>query len=349
MRAASVTESAVPDVLAPGLRSSSAGSTRAASRRRRTRTSRIRATTSGGCCTPRGFTPRLLEPAGAVRAARRTGSGSRTRRRGRRPGSGDLRRADFAGARERLERIARELRPRVDRLRRQGGLPRRLRRAAGARRAGADARRRRSSSSFRRPRRRTPPCRGTSGCAGSRSSPAARAACRCVTPCARVLVVDEDDRVLLVRFVFPDGRCGRRPAAASRPASPTSRRSAASSPRSAASTTSSSARVSGPRRTGSSAMRLGRPDRALLLVRAPAFEPPPSWTAEQLAAEGVDGMRWWTPGELAASDASGSPRAACRSSSPAASGRRAAPRRLSTSASRRQIPRKGEARLDRFR
>lgn len=59
-----------------------------------------------------GFTPRLLEPSaqhellslgiGLTNAARRT-----TR------GSGDLRAADFAGARERLEQIATELRPGV--------------------------------------------------------------------------------------------------------------------------------------------------------------------------------------------------------------------------------------------
>jgi TDG/mug DNA glycosylase family protein len=59
-----------------------------------------------------GFTPRLFEPReqrellalgiGLTNAARRT-----TR------GSGDLRAADFTGARERLERLAVELRPRV--------------------------------------------------------------------------------------------------------------------------------------------------------------------------------------------------------------------------------------------
>jgi TDG/mug DNA glycosylase family protein len=57
-----------------------------------------------------GFTPRLLEPneqhelltygVGATNAAARTT-----------PGSGDLRKGDFAGAADRLERIARDLRP----------------------------------------------------------------------------------------------------------------------------------------------------------------------------------------------------------------------------------------------
>lgn len=59
-----------------------------------------------------GFTPRLLDPTeqfellalriGVTNAAYRTTKGS-----------GDLRRADFAGSRERLERVARELRPRA--------------------------------------------------------------------------------------------------------------------------------------------------------------------------------------------------------------------------------------------
>jgi TDG/mug DNA glycosylase family protein len=59
-----------------------------------------------------GFTPRLLAPQeqhelpalgiGVTNAAYRTT-----------PGSGDLRRADFAGSADRLQRVARDLRPRV--------------------------------------------------------------------------------------------------------------------------------------------------------------------------------------------------------------------------------------------
>src|SRR5918998_2782280 len=58
-----------------------------------------------------GFTPRRLEPGEQFDLPRYglgvTNAAARTTR-----GSGDLRRADFAGAAERLERIARELRPR---------------------------------------------------------------------------------------------------------------------------------------------------------------------------------------------------------------------------------------------
>lgn len=38
-----------------------------------------------------------------------------------------------------------------------------------------------------------------------------------------------------------------------------------------------------------------------VLVRTEAFEPVPRFTPEQLAAEHVAGMRWWTPEELAGS------------------------------------------------
>jgi 8-oxo-dGTP pyrophosphatase MutT (NUDIX family) len=45
-----------------------------------------------------------------------------------------------------------------------------------------------------------------------------------------------------------------------------------------------------------------------VLVRTPAFEPNPRWTPEQLAAEGVAEVRWWTQAELAATDAVFAPR-----------------------------------------
>jgi len=57
-----------------------------------------------------GFTPRVLEPHEQSELLRYrigvTNAASRTT-----PGSGDLRKADFAGAAERLEQIAHELRP----------------------------------------------------------------------------------------------------------------------------------------------------------------------------------------------------------------------------------------------
>jgi len=102
----------VPDVLAPGLTAIFCG----------INPGRVSAAAAAHFANPRndfwrllhaaGFTPRQLEPQeqfellrfgiGATNAAARTT-----------PGSGDLRRADFAGAAERLERIAVELRPRA--------------------------------------------------------------------------------------------------------------------------------------------------------------------------------------------------------------------------------------------
>jgi len=106
------TASAVPDVLAPGLAAIFCG----------INPGRVSAAAQAHFANPRndfwrllhaaGFTPRLLDPAeqfellaygyGATNAASRTTAGS-----------GDLRKADFAGSAERLERIALDLRPRA--------------------------------------------------------------------------------------------------------------------------------------------------------------------------------------------------------------------------------------------
>ena len=103
-------ESPIPDVLAPGLRVLFCG----------INPGRISAAAHAHFANPRndfwrllhaaGFTPRLFEPAeqfellnygiGVTNAAARTT-----------PGSGDLRKADFVGAAERLERIAGQLKP----------------------------------------------------------------------------------------------------------------------------------------------------------------------------------------------------------------------------------------------
>src|SRR3954463_12906950 len=106
------TSSAVPDVLAPRLDVVFCG----------INPGRVSAAAGAHFANPRndfwrllhdaGFTPRLIAPHeqdellqlgyGVTNAALRTT-----------PGSGDLRRADFVGSAERLERIATELRPRL--------------------------------------------------------------------------------------------------------------------------------------------------------------------------------------------------------------------------------------------
>ena len=45
-----------------------------------------------------------------------------------------------------------------------------------------------------------------------------------------------------------------------------------------------------------------------MLVRTHAFEPVPRFTPQELGAEYVTGLRWWTPVELAASDEVFAPR-----------------------------------------
>jgi TDG/mug DNA glycosylase family protein len=102
--------SAVPDVLAAGLRVVFCG----------INPGRVSAAAGAHFANPRndfwrllhdaGFTPRLLRPDEQFEALDYgiglTNAAFRTTR-----GSGDLRRGDFAGAGERLERLARELRP----------------------------------------------------------------------------------------------------------------------------------------------------------------------------------------------------------------------------------------------
>jgi TDG/mug DNA glycosylase family protein len=103
-------ESGIPDVLAPGLRVVFCG----------INPGRVSAAAGAHFANPRndfwrllhdaGFTPRLLRPEEQFKALDHgigiTNAAFRTT-----PGSGDLRRADFADAAERLERIARELEP----------------------------------------------------------------------------------------------------------------------------------------------------------------------------------------------------------------------------------------------
>ena len=105
-------ESAVPDVLAPGLTAVFCG----------INPGRASAAAHAHFANPRndfwrllhaaGFTPRQLEPAAQLELLALgygiTNAASRTT-----PGSGDLRRADFAGSAERLERIAEDFRPRA--------------------------------------------------------------------------------------------------------------------------------------------------------------------------------------------------------------------------------------------
>jgi double-stranded uracil-DNA glycosylase len=103
-------ESPIPDVAAPGLRVLFCG----------INPGRVSAAARAHFANPRndfwrllhaaGFTPRLLDPQEQFELLRYgigvTNAAARTT-----PGSGDLRKADFAGAAERLEELARTLKP----------------------------------------------------------------------------------------------------------------------------------------------------------------------------------------------------------------------------------------------
>ena len=192
-------ESDVPDVLAPGLTAIFCG----------INPGRVSAAANAHFANPRndfwrllhaaGFTPRLYEPSeqfellklgiGATNAAYRTT-----------PGSGDLRRADFAGSAERLERIAVELRPRaigfVGKEAYRGAFGERPELGLQERRLG-ETRALRAPLDLARERRR-PVVRAAALVPGVPRPPAMR-----LRQAARAVVLDPADRILLVRFDFP--------------------------------------------------------------------------------------------------------------------------------------------------
>ena len=149
-----------------------------------------------------GFTPRLLEPqeaaellqygVGLTNAARRT-----TR------GSGDLRKADFAGARERLEEIAHSLRPVAIGF--VGKIAYTARSAVVSTTGSKSEPWPRPRSSSSRPRHRpTPPSLGRASPLVQRASEAHVVSEPRLRVATRALVLDDDDRILLVCFDFGD-------------------------------------------------------------------------------------------------------------------------------------------------
>jgi 8-oxo-dGTP pyrophosphatase MutT (NUDIX family) len=117
----------------------------------------------------------------------------------------------------------------------------------------------------------------------------------------RALIIDERERVLLVRFEFPDGEVWAAPGGGIDDGE--SDHDALR--RELLEEVGLADPVIGPLlwiRTH--LFRMTRYDgqrERVYLVRAPAFDPAPRFTAEQLAAEGMTGSRWWTAAELASS------------------------------------------------
>ena len=299
-------ESAIPDVLAPALRVLFCG----------INPGRVSAAAAAHFANPRNdfwrllhaasFTPRLLDPSeqfaaldyriGITNAAPRTT-----------PGSGDLRRADFAGSADRLERIARELSPRWI-----GFVGKEAYRGAFNERPelGVQERRLADTQLFVLPS--TSPANAAvpwherllwfRDLAGRSSGHPLR-------PAARAIVLDPADRFLLVRFQWPDETLWAPPGGGLEPGETHEQ-----------AIVRELAEESGlrdfelgpwiwtrehwfPEMTG-----WGGQAERLCLVRTAAFEPAPEWTAAQLEAEGIAEQRWWTVEELETADAAFSPR-----------------------------------------
>ncbi|HSC72609.1 MAG TPA: NUDIX domain-containing protein [Gaiellaceae bacterium] len=289
-------ESAVPDVLAPGLRVLFCG----------INPGRVSAAAHAHFANPRNdfwrllhaarFTPRLLEPAeqfellkygvGATNAAPRTT-----------PGSGDLRRRDFAGAAERLEHIAAELRPRwigfVGKEAYRGTFNERPELGVQERRLG-------ETQLFVLPST-SPANAAVPWLERERwfQELAGRSSGLPLRPAVRALVIDGNHRVLLVRFDWPDKSVWALPGGGVDPGE---------LPEQAI--VRELAEESGLRdfdlgpciwtrthRHSDMAGWAGQTEQ-VYLVRTEAFEPAPEWTAEQLAAEGIGDQRWFAQDEL---------------------------------------------------
>ena len=242
------------------------------------------------------LTPHLLGPAeqdevlrygfGITNAAHRTT-----------PGSSDLRRADFADARERLEGLASELRPDwiafVGKEAYRGTFGERAELGAQEMTLG-------QTRLFVLPST-SPANAAVPWLERERwfQELAGRASGLPLRPAVRALVVDPDDRILLVRFAFPDKHVW---------ASPGGGLDADESDEHAL-------RRELAEECGLRDFELGpciwtrthwflgmtgwagQAERHYV-VRTHAFEPAPDWSAQALAAENITGQRWWTPEEL---------------------------------------------------
>ena len=291
---------AVPDVLAPDLRAVFVG----------INPGRVSAAAAAHFANPRndfwrllhdaGFTPRLYEPheqfelpalgLGLTNAALRTT-----------PGSGDLRRGDFAGSAERLESIARELRPGALAFVGKEGY-----RGAFNERPEHGLQERMLGETFLYVLPSTSPANAAVPY-GERLR-WFRELAELVRPLrtgVRAIVLDPDDRVLLVRFPrvlatpgggIEDGESDEH-ALARELAEECGIRDYELGPLLWTRTH----RFPGMEEHGGQTERL-------YLVRVGKVEPAPELTPEQLLAEGVSEVRWWTLDELERAGAEFAPR-----------------------------------------
>ncbi len=255
-----------------------------------------------------GLTPRLLDPSeqhdlpsfghGLTNAAYRTT-----------PGSGDLRRGDFAGSAERLARVAFDLRPRA-----LAFVGKEAYRGPFAERAEHGLQRRALAETALFVLPSTSPANAAVPYAErlrwfrGLKELLDRGSLR-LRPATRALVLDPAGRALLVRFRFPPGDVWAPPGGGIHPGE----------------TPEQAIRRELLEETGLEPAELGPwlwtrshvfPDMAgwdgqaerCVLVRAPAFEPAPLFSAAKLLEEKMTGLRWWTPEELRASRETFAPR-----------------------------------------
>lgn len=245
-----------------------------------------------------GFTPRLLAPqeqfsalefgVGLTNAAYRTTKGS-----------GDLRRGDFASGAERLDRIARELRPAwiafVGKEAYRGVFGERTD-------FGVQERRLNDTRLFVLPST-SPANAAVPWIERERwfQELAGRATGRPLRPAVRAVVLDEADRVLLVRFDWPDKSVWAPPGGGlEQDETPVN-----AIRRELAEECGLRDFALGPWIWTRAHWFEGMPgwggqEERLYLVRTASFDPNPELTRAELAAEGIGDTRWWTPAELEA-------------------------------------------------
>jgi G:T/U-mismatch repair DNA glycosylase len=291
--------SAVPDVLAPGLAAVFCG----------INPGRVSAASGAHFANPRndfwrllrdaGLTPRLLEPAEQFELLRYgfglTNAALRTTR-----GSGDLRRADFADAAARLERLARELAPGtiafVGKEAYRGTFGERPELGLQERRLG-DARLFVLPSTS--PANAAVPyqerLRWFQELAGRLTGRPLRRA-------ARAVVLDPDDRLLLVRFEWPYETVWATPGGGL-DAGETHEHAIV---RELAEECGLRGFELGPciwtrEQWFADMPGWGGQTERIFLVRTAPFTPAPEFTVDELVAEGMVEQRWWSLAELAAS------------------------------------------------